>query len=53
MDTDELLASRVDMHATNICKMRWMFTGFWVIGSDFFQSDPNINSDPISFNRTR
>ena len=25
-----------------------MFTGFWVIGSDFFQSDPNINSHPIS-----
>ena len=26
---------------------KWMFTGVWVIGSDFFQSDPNINSDPI------
>ena len=26
-----------------------MFTGFWVIGFDFFQSDPNINSNPISF----
>ena len=30
-----------------------MFTGFWVIGFDFFQSDPNINSDTISFCRTR
>ena len=27
-----------------------MFTGFWAaIGSDFFQSDPNINPGPILF----
>ena len=30
-----------------------MFIVFWDTGSDFFQSDPNNNSDPISFNRTR
>ena len=30
-----------------------MFTGFWVIEFDVFQSDPNINSDPISFYRAR
>ena len=30
-----------------------MFTGFWVTEFDFFQSDSNINSDPISFNRAR
>ena len=34
-------------------EIRGMFTGFWVIEFDFFQSDPNINSDPISFNRAR
>ena len=28
-----------------------MFPGFWVIEFYFFQSDPNINSDPILFNR--
>ena len=38
---------RLLMHPTR------MFTGFWVIGFDFFQSDPNMNSDTISFNRTR
>ena len=30
-----------------------MLTGFWVIEFDVFQSDPNINSDPISFYRAR
>ena len=34
-------------------KLFRMFTGFWVIEFDFFQSDPNINSDLISFNRAR
>ena len=42
-----------ELEKRNGTLLKGMFTGFWVIGSDFFQSDPNINSDPISFNRTR
>ena len=40
-------------YGTRYPRKRWMFTGFWVIECDDFQSDPNINSDPISFYRAR
>ena len=51
-DNNEELEEGTLMHCLKTCTPG-MFTGFWVIGFDFFRSDPNINSDPISFNRTR